>query len=106
MLIPLEILLLMFSFFFIGFSHARRCCFSTMILAVVFWLLATYTMYFINLNPFPPHLPSIPQENAVSVIVIGFVLVLIAILLFFGIPYLAGYYVGTVVNNVEKYQRK
>ena len=103
MLIPLEILLLMVSFFFIGFSHARRCL-STMFLAMLFWIFSTYTMYFINKNPFPPSFSSFPQEY--TALVIDFALILVSIFIFFGIPYLAGYYVGHVVNNVEKYQRK
>ena len=97
-----ELILLMFAYACFGYVAARPRI-LILCLGGIFGLIAGFSAYVIKDMPVMPSIVtegvSIPRIAELSIaLVIGTIL--------YGSSFLVGYYIGRVVNNVEKYQRK
>ena len=97
-----EIILLSLTYVCIGYVVARPKLW-VISLGIILWVVSGFSTYFIKKTPVIPQITAecmtIPNFSAL-------IIVLIIGTIFYGSSFLIGYYIGTIVNNVEKYQRK
>lgn len=97
-----EIILLLFTFMCLGYVTSRPGLCVTL-LGIISWLISGFSTYIIKGNPI---IPSLEMECTTLASITVWSTILIAGIILYGSPFLIGYYMGKVVNNVEKYQKK
>lgn len=101
MTLILEILMISFGFFCLGYMKSRPKIWAMclILISVIASSISTY-----SIKKMPLVLPSFPVEYTLLMKINELTSVLIVLLILYGIPFIVGYYIGKLVNNVENYQ--